>query len=110
MNTYDKIKNGLNEVKEMPYENGMATEKKVIETELGTIEIMRKCADHERPEIFLLFLKPNLKVGHKEPNTKAISKKIMHILGLDNTDLNLKPKGRYKHENEYTCIFPVSLL
>jgi hypothetical protein len=103
--TYDKLKEGMEKAKELPYTNGMATEKVQISTISGDIEIIRKCGSLDRPEVFLFIIKPN----HSYPNIPKIKSCLEKLLGIDNTDINVVAKDRYDYDNQYTIVVPVSL-
>lgn len=109
MNAYDKLKRALEKAQEREYTNGMATAKVSISTVNGNIDVIRKCGDLDKPEIFLLIIKPNCEAGQLEPNRYKIKEHLETMLGISQTDLNIVTKQRYKHEQEYTCIIPVSL-
>lgn len=103
MTSYELIKHAIRESKEKEFTNGMATEKTIVETRYGVIEVIRKT------QKFLFILKPNKEFGHIKPNIKGIKSDIELICKINNSDVNIVPKKRYNHENQYTIVVPKHL-
>jgi len=104
MTAYDKIREAIAESKEKEYTNGMATNKTIAETKYGIVEVIRK------PQFFLFILKANKHMGHIEPNTKQISKKLELICKIHDSDVNIVPKSRYNEQNTYDILIPKDML
>jgi len=110
MNTYDKIKDSLKEAKISEYTNGMATKSIDIKTSLGDISVIRKSANPDRNEHYLIRVKANQDMGHLEANRIEIAKKIKHMSIVDNTDINIIFKNHYPDDGyNYSAIVPVDI-
>ena len=110
MSAYERIRKALKCAKLLDYTNGMATESVDLETEIGKISVIRKSANPERNEHFLIRIRENEEMGHVSADRKGIEKKIKHMSILDNTDVNIKFKNHYPDDGyNYSAIIPVDI-
>jgi len=80
MNEYmETIQEAINEVKQLPYSNGMATETITVECEYSYLKVMRKCGSLTHPEIMWFKVLPK---NGMEPKYEHISNEIKDALDL----------------------------